>query len=166
MPIQIEKLTRAHERAKFDCGEPSLNNYLQRVALQNDERNIGRTFVAVEAGSPRILGYYTLATGKVTFETMPSNKKLPPHLPVPVVLLGRLAVDESAKGTGLGKWLLLHALWRTGQIARSAGVYAVEVDALHEKAAQFYLKYGFTPLLDDPLHLYLSMKDIEAIQPL
>jgi GNAT superfamily N-acetyltransferase len=157
-------LTRAHDRNAFDCGEPPLNNYIQRLALQNDERGIGRTFVAVEAGGTRIPGYYTLATGKVTFENMPATRKLPPHMPVPVVLLGRLAVDSASKGSGMGKLLLLHALWRSQQIAAHAGVYAVEVDALHEQAAQFYRKYGFTPLLDDPLHLYLSMKTIEALQ--
>jgi GNAT superfamily N-acetyltransferase len=162
MPIQIERLTRAHDRKVFDCGEEALNNYIQRFALQNDERGIGRTFVAVEAGSTRILGYYTLATGKITFETIPDNKKLP-RMPIPVVLLGRLAVDNGSKGSGLGRMLLLHALWRSQQIAGHAGVYAVEVDALHEQAAQFYQKYGFTPLLDDPLHLYLSMKTIEAL---
>lgn len=163
MPIQIERLTRTHDRNAFDCGEPPLNNYLQRLALQNDERGIGRTFVAVEAGDIHIKGYYTLAKGKVTFENMPETKKLPPRMPVPVVLLGRLAVDNASKGSGLGRLLLMHALWRSHQIAAHAGVYAVEVDALHEQAAQFYLKYGFTPLLDDPLHLYLSMKTIEAL---
>ena len=162
MPIRIERLIRAHDRNAFDCGEEALNNYIQRFALQNDERGIGRTFVAVEAGSTRILGYYTLATGKITFETIPDNKKLP-RMPIPVVLLGRLAVDKDSKGSGLGRRLLLHALWRSQQIASHAGVYAVEVDALHEQAAQFYRKYGFIPLLDDPRHLYLSMKTIEAL---
>jgi GNAT superfamily N-acetyltransferase len=163
MPIQIERLTRSHDRNAFGCGEPPLNNYLQRLALQNDERGIGRTFVAVVAGETHIKGYYTLATGKVIFENMPETKKLPPRMPVPVVLLGRLAVDNGSKGSGLGRLLLMHALWRSQQIAAHAGVYAVEVDALHEQAAKFYLKYGFTPLLDDPLHLYLSMKTVEAL---
>jgi len=162
MAIQIERLTRAHDRNAFDCGEEALNNYIQRLALQNDERSIGRTFVAAEAGSSRILGYYTLATGKITFESIPDNKKLP-RMPIPMVLLGRWAVDNGSKGSGLGKFLLLHALWRSQQIASHAGVYAVEVDALHEQAAQFYQKYGFTPLLDDPLHLYLSMRTIQSL---
>lgn len=163
MPIQIELLTRAHIRNEFDCGEPSLNNYLRRLALQHDERRVGRTFVAVEAGDVRVIGFYTLATGRVSFESVPNNRKLPPNIPVPVVLLGRLAVDNSRQGAGLGELLLLHALWRAGQIARQAGVYAVEVDALNERAARFYGKYGFTPLLDGPKHLYLSMKDVEAL---
>ena len=163
MPIQIERLTRAHNRSAFDCGEPPLKNYLQRLALQNDERGIGRTFVAIAVGENRIQGYYTLATGKVAFEKLPDARKLPPRMPVPVVLLGRLAVDNESKGSGLGRLLLMHALWRSQQVAANVGVFAVEVDALHEQAAQFYLKYGFTPLLDNPLHLYLSMKTIEAL---
>ena len=90
-------------------------------------------------------------------------KKLPPRIPIPVVLLGRLAVDNSQKGRGLGKLLLLHALWRSQQVSKEAGVYAVEVDALHEEAARFYARYGFQALLDDPLHLYLPMKTIETL---
>lgn len=163
-PIRIERLTRAHLRDRFACGEPGLDNYLQRLAVQHDERRVGRTFVAVEEDSAgQALGYYTLATGRVVFENLPADKKLPPRVPVPVVLLGRLAVDNSHKGRGLGKFLLLHALWRAQQIAEQAGVYAVEVDALHEEAAQFYARYGFVPLLDNPLHLYLPMKTIEAL---
>ena len=84
-------------------------------------------------------------------------------MPVPVVLLGRLAIDHSKQGAGLGKILLMHALWRAQLVGAHAGVYAVEVHALHEQAARFYVKYGFTPLLDNPNHLYLSLKDIEAL---
>ena len=101
--------------------------------------------------------------GRVVFENLPLKAKLPPHVPVPVVLLGRLAVDEARRGRGLGELLLMHALWRAEQIGRQAGVYAVEVDALSDAATRFYLKYGFTPLLDDPRHLYLPMKGIEAL---
>ena len=163
-PIRIERLTRSHVRDRFSCGESSLDNYLQRLALQHDERRIGRTFAAIEEGSDgRVLGYYTLATGRVTFESFPADKKLPPRIPVPVVLLGRLAVDNRQKGRGLGKLLLLHALWRAQQIAEQAGVYAALVDALHEEAAQFYARYGFVPLLDNPLHLYLPMKTVAAL---
>lgn len=164
MPVQIERLTRSHDRNAFDCGELSLSNFLQRIALQHDERGIGRTFVAVEAGHTRILGYYTLATGKVDFQNIPNNRKLPPHIPAPVVLLGRLAVANSKKGSGLGRLLLLHALWRSSLVAKQAGVYAVEVDALNDAAARFYARYGFTPLLDDPRHMYLPLKTIAALE--
>jgi GNAT superfamily N-acetyltransferase len=163
-PIRIEHLMRHHRRESFACGEASLDNYIQRIALQQQERGIGRTFVAVEEGGDgQILGYYTLAAGRIAFENLPLDKKLPPRVPVPVVLLGRLAVDDIPKGCDLGKLLLLHALWRSEQIAAQAGVYAVEVDALHDEASRFYARYGFVPLLDNPLHLYLPMRTIIAL---
>lgn len=116
--IRIELLTKSHDRKAFDCGEPSLSRYIQQFAIHKDARNIGRTFVAVRDRSPQILGYYTLATGRISFATMPSQKRLPPNVPIPVIRLGRLAVDPSCQGTELrlGETLLLHALWRCGQI--------------------------------------------------
>src|SRR5205814_21817 len=113
---------------------------------------------------PRVLGYYTLATGRIAFEHLPpeQSRKLP-RIPIPVVLLGRLAVDRTQHGQGWGRQLLMHALWRVQRIAQDAGVHAVEVDALDEEAARFYLRYGFTRLLDDPHHLYLPMKVVTAL---
>src|SRR5207249_3582359 len=98
-----------------DCGKPPLNAFLKQQARQHDERRIGKTFVLVEDDSLEVLGYYTLATGKVRFENLPDTKKLPPNMPVPVVLLGRLAVDTRQKGRRLGELLLMHALWRAQQ---------------------------------------------------
>ncbi len=161
--MKIEPLRKEHIRDGFTCGKPSLDNFLKQQARQHDERRIGKTFVAVEEDSLEVIGYYTLATGKVSFENLPDTKKLPPNMPVPVVLLGRLAVDSRQKGKGLGKLLLLHALWRAQQVGKQVGVYAVEVDALDDEARGFYLKYGVVPLQDDPLHLYLPMKTIEAL---
>ncbi len=161
-PIRIERLSKAHVRDAFDCGEPSLDLFIRSIARQHDDRGLGRTFVAVREGSPVVLGYYTLAVGKVAFEHVPEARKLP-RIPIPVVLLGRLAVDRTAQGAGLGETLLMHALWRTLRIADQAGVYAVEVDAVSEPAVRFYRRYGFTPLLDDTRHLYLPMKVIRAL---
>jgi len=84
-------------------------------------------------------------------------------MPIPVVLLGRLAVDISCQKRGLGKLLLLHALWQAQQVSKRLGVYAVEVDALNDQARDFYLKYGFTPLYDNLRHLYIAMKTIEML---
>jgi GNAT superfamily N-acetyltransferase len=122
---------------------------------------LGRTFVAVKPGDPTIIGYYTIANGAVRFDTVP--EKLPRY-PIPVAHLGRLAVDKQAKGQGVGAFLLLGALRRIAQVADQLGIYAVEVYALNESAKQFYLKYGFTPLNDDPLPLYLSMKKIRKLK--
>ncbi len=156
----IESLSPIHDRAAFDCGEPTLNDFLKRFARQNDEKGLSRTYVATLPGEPKIYGYYSISSGAVRFSTMP--EKLPRY-PVPVIHLGRLAVDASAKGQGLGKILLLDALWRAASVSNQLGIYAMEVYALNEVARDFYLKYGFTSLLDDKRHLYLTMKAIRKL---
>jgi GNAT superfamily N-acetyltransferase len=110
MNYHIEPLSPQHDRAAFDCGEPSLNDFLHRYARQNDEKGLGRTYVAVLPDERHIYGYYTIASGSLQFDTIP--EKLPRY-PIPVVLLGRLAVDQEAKGQGLGKALLADALKRS-----------------------------------------------------
>lgn len=156
----IEALSSTHDRAAFDCGEPSLNDFLKRFARQNDEKGLSRTYVAVLPGEPKIYGYYTISSGAIRFENMP--EKLPRY-PIPVIHLGPLAVDVSAKGQGLGKILLLDALKRAASVSEQLGIYAVEVYALNTAARAFYLKYGFAPLLDDERHLYLTIKAIRKL---
>jgi ribosomal protein S18 acetylase RimI-like enzyme len=82
---------------------------------------------------------------------------------VPVAHLGRLAVDRSAQGQGLGEHLLLDALWRIGRVERELGIHAVEVVAIDERARRFYVKYGFTELRDDPHHLFMAMKTVRKL---
>jgi GNAT superfamily N-acetyltransferase len=156
----IEALSPTHDRAAFDCGEPSLDDFLKRFARQNDEKGLSRTYVAVLPDEPKVYGYYSLSSGGVRFDTMP--EKLPRY-PVPVIHLGRLAVDQSAKGQGLGKILLLDALKRAASVSKQLGIYAIEVYALNDAARDFYLKYGFASLLDDECHLYLTMKAIRKL---
>lgn len=88
---------------------------------------------------------------------------MPPECKVPIALLGRLAVDKSAQGQGLGERLLFDALFRAQQVASQMGTFALVVDALNDQAAQFYLRYGFKTLADDPRHLYLSIKEIRKL---
>jgi len=156
----ITPLTASHDRSEFDCGEESLNDFLKRFARQNNEKGLGRTYVAVKHGEISICGYYTIASGALNFDTVPENL---PRYPIPVVHLGRLAVDESMKGQNLGKALLADALKRAVSIADQMGVYAVEVYALTETARNFYLKFGFSELLDDRLHLYMTIKKIRKL---
>ena len=160
----VEPFAKNHQRSGFSCGIPSLDDFIRARVSQYEKRRLGKTFVAVPIGDKRVIGYYTLAAGAVPFEHLPSDasRKLPMH-PVPVVLLARLAVDQSTQGKGLGEGLLLDALQRTLGISSRLGVHAVEVDALDDKAATFYRKYGFTALLDDPLHLFLPVATVEAI---
>jgi len=153
----IEPLDKSHQRENFDCGEISLNDFLRKYARQNAERGLGRTFVAVLPGEKRVLGYYTLSSGSIAFDAVP--EKLPRY-PIPVAHLGRLAVDSSMRGQGLGELLLIDALERTVIISGEFGIYAVELFALTGRAKQFYLKYGFVSLKDDDKHLYLPVKTI------
>lgn len=160
----IERLTSAHERSSFDCRKPSLNEFFRRLANQYDRRDMGRTYVAVLPNSPLVCGYYTLATGAVFLDNLPEEeqKKLPRH-PVPVAHLGRIAVDQTVRGKGLGETLLIDALRRCLRIAEEVGLFAVEVYALDEEARNLYLRYGFTSLLDDAKHLYLPIKVVRKM---
>ena len=112
-----------------------------------------------------MLGYYALASHRVRFDALPSDQaKGLPKTDMPVILLGRLAVDQVMQGKGLGSFLFMDALRRTLQVSAEIGIRAVEVDALDEAARTFYLQYGFVPLLDDPRHLYLPMRLLKKLE--
>ena len=159
----VELLLPYHGREVFDCGVESLNVFLRQQAGQNAKKDFSRTFVAVaEADSPNIIGYYTLAMGSLSFDELPREKHLPRY-PVPVTHLGRLAVDLRYRGRHIGEYLLFHALLRVQMLSEEIGVFAVEVRALDEAVSLFYSRYGFLPLADDPLHLYLTLKSIRRL---
>jgi GNAT superfamily N-acetyltransferase len=157
----IEALDQTHERQAFRCGKPSLDAFLHNLVSQYEKRRLGKTYVALARGEKKVLGYYTLASGAIAFKEIPvkAAKKLPRHS-VPVALLARLAVDDSAKGQGLGKMLLIDALQRCVTLSEQLGIHAVEVDAIDEEAKAFYEKFGFVALNDGALHLYLPMTTI------
>ena len=157
----IEKLSSLHDRSAFDCEVDELNAYLKKYSGQHERRGISRTYVAVEERETQALGYYSISSGAVDFDTVPENL---PRYPVPIALIGRLAVDKGARGRGLGEMLLVHALRSAQRASEVVGIYAVVVDAWDEAAKKFYLKYGFNELRDDQLHLYLSMKIIKQLK--
>jgi GNAT superfamily N-acetyltransferase len=160
---QIERLERGHVRDSFSCGKPPLDEFIHRLVSQYEKRNLGRTYVAVRPGDKQVLGYYTLASGAISFQNLPetSARKLPRH-PVPVILLARLAVDLSVQGKGRGEGLLSDALRRGLSLADKLGIHAVEVDAIDQQAKAFYEKYGFEPLLDNEFHLFLPIATIQS----
>jgi GNAT superfamily N-acetyltransferase len=160
----IVALDASHQRGEFSCGKAPLDEFLRALVRQYEKRRLGRTFVAVRPDDNRVYGYYTLASGAVPFEHLPAAtaKKLPRH-PVPVALLGRLAVDQAAQGRGLGETLLMDALRRCLALSEQLGVFAVEVLALDEVAKGFYAKYGFQNLQDNAFHLFLPMKTAESV---
>ncbi len=157
----IEPLERDHLRGAFSCGKPPLDDFIRRLVSQYEKRNLGRTYIAVQPGETRVCGYYTLASSAIAFQNLPetSARKLPRH-PVPVVLIARLAVDQAVQGQGLGETLLLDAFRRCLELADKLGIHAVEVDAIDLQARGFYEKYGFVPLLDNELHLFLPVSTI------
>lgn len=156
----VEPLGKKHQRKNFDCGEESLNLFLTNYARQNSEKGLGKTFAAVRRGESEVCGFYTISSGNVSFEIIPENL---PQYPIPTVHLGRLAVDVNSKGLGLGEFLLLDALRRIVLAAENLGIYAIDVFALISGAKNFYLKYGFTELMDELHHLYLPMATLRKL---
>lgn len=161
----IRRLDKDHDRSAFDCGQPMLNEWLKDRAGQFDRRDLSRTFVATRPDEVLVVGYYAVSTHRVVYEALPATEaKGLPRLDVPVVLIGRLAVDHTVQGQGLGALLLVDALRRSLQISEQVGIRAVVVDALDDAARSFYLKFGFRTLLDDPRHLFLPMHEIRKLK--
>jgi GNAT superfamily N-acetyltransferase len=160
----IERLGPQHDRAAFDCGNPILSDWLRSRAGQFERRDLARTYVAVRRGGVLVAGYYAISNHRVGYEALPADQARGlPRLDVPVVLLGRLAVDRSTQGRGLGALLLVDALRRAQYLSEHVGVRAVEVDAIDDGARDFYRRFGFLPLLDDPRHLFLPMQVIRKL---
>jgi len=162
-PLVIEAISSSHDRKNFSCGTPALDSYIRQQARQDIKRRISRVFVARSHEHPlTILGYYTLSSLSIALDALPGEiaRKLPRH-PIPAVLLGRLAVDENARGTGIGKMLLMDAITRTLTVSSEIAIYAMVVDAIDAKAQTFYQQYGFLPLSQDSRRLFLPLKSIQ-----
>ena len=150
---------RVHDRKGFDCGEPSLNRYLHDLATQHHRAGVAATHVLVDDTSPsNILGYYSLAAAQLSLSELAQadRRRLPRH-PVPVARLARLAVALDEQGHGLGESLLQEVVKRCLGLLTELGVHALLVDALHERAAAFYRRYGFRETGADALTLYLPL---------
>ena len=160
-PWQIVPLTSSLVKTDFSCGHPSLDAFLRQFAGQNEKTGVSRTYVAVQPGERIVCGYYSISAGVVHVEAIPDEmrRRLPAY-PIPVVHLGRLAVDIGSRGQGLGSRLLIDAFERVLHIREWVGVHAVEVIAIDEAARSFYLKYGFSSMLDDSRHLYLPISTL------
>lgn len=162
----VESFDRGrHERTHFDCGVPVLNEWLLTKVSQFEKKDLARTYVLVQNGNVIVKGYYALSNHTVIYDALPEEQaKGLPRIDVPVVLIGRLAVDLSAQGQGLGEFLLIDALRRAEYLANRIGIRAVEVDAINESARKFYEKYGFVSLTDDARHMFLPVHVIRKLQ--
>ena len=146
----------------FDSGEPVLDEWLRKHALANQYSGASRTFVVCDA-TGSVQGFYTLAAGAVAHITANASIRRNMPEPIPVLVLGRLAVGRSMQGSGLGKELLRDAVIRAMQVGNNAGVRALLLHALHERAAQFYLRNGFTRSPFEPLTLMLKLSAIPRV---
>jgi GNAT superfamily N-acetyltransferase len=162
----IEQFRADHIRSEFACGVSSLDDFLKFHVSRYEQRSLGRTYVAVSSGSNKVSGYYTIVAGSIPFQSMPNDlaRKLPRH-PIPTVLIARLAVDKESQGHLLGEYLLINSLHRADKLSTDLGIHAVQVDAIDDRAASFYRKYGFVPLEDQPRCLILPVSTIQARGP-
>lgn len=169
MDLIIEQLNAGlHDRESFDCGVDALNIFLKQHANQNQSKNMSKAYVAVVAVSAddrkKIYGYYTLSAGHIALDQLPETLKAKlPKYPVPIALIGRLAVDKDYKGQGIGGFLLHDAFTNVLNIADKMGVFAVVVDAKNDDAKSFYGSYGFTELQDSKLTLFLPITTIQSV---
>ena len=156
----IEKLRGDHDLARFDCGNDELNRFLKRFALANQQAQSAQTYVACR--DTVVVGYYSLAFGSVAREQTPERVKkgLARH-PIPVMILARLAIDQSMQGKGLGQGLLKDALERTVRAADIGGLRAMLVHAKDDSARAFYEHFDFEPSPTDPYHLFMLLKDLK-----
>jgi GNAT superfamily N-acetyltransferase len=160
---QIAKLALAHDPTSFECGSDALNRFIKLHAWPSQRASISQTYVA--GTGTEIAGYYTLVVGHVAHDEAPERlaKGLPRH-PVPVIVLARLAVDQTWRGKGLGAALVADAMRRVLQAADIAGVRAMVVHAKDDTAQPFYEHLGFVQFSDKPLTLYRLLKDIRAMR--
>lgn len=155
-----QPLMTTHLLDGFDCGETALDDWLKRRALANQFSGASRTFVVADQ-SGRVVGYYAMAAGAVSHQLATSAVRRNMPDPVPVMVLARLAVDQRTQGMKLGAAMLLDAVKRAVTVSQNAGVRALLVHALHERAKQFYEYYGFQASSLDPMTLMLRLNMVK-----
>lgn len=158
-----EKIRTDHNLEGFNSGEPVLDDWLRRRAARNEDTGASRTYVV--CGEGRVVGYYALAVGAVEAATAPGRVKRNMPEPIPVMIIGRLAVDQKYQGCGMGRGLLRDAVLRIVQAADIVGVRAILVHALTEGAKKFYQRCGFRVSPVDPMALMITVADaVEALR--
>lgn len=159
-----EPILKKHDRKSFDCGDPSMNDFLQRYARQSHESGAAKTFLAIEtADNKTILGFYSLAPGALAYPETPETLRrgLARH-EVPGFRLVRLATDRRWQGQGLGGQLLAAAARRCLRAATEVGGVVLIIDAKTDRAARWYVGYGAMPLSSRPMTLVMSLATFAA----
>jgi GNAT superfamily N-acetyltransferase len=152
-------LTDAHRLDLFHCTEPNLASWLKQRALKNQQAGASRTFVVCEG--QKVIGFYCLSAGSVNRSEAPGGIRRNMPEPIPVVVLGRLAVDSRWTGQGIGRGMLKDAVLRTAGVAEQLGVRALLCHAISADAKAFYLQNGF---LESPLHPMTLLLPIGSVE--
>jgi len=160
--LAVHPLNAAHDRTRFHCCVPALDQYFKTQASQDARKNIAAPFLLAEPGGG-IVGYYTLSATSLALGELPDaiTKKLPRYPLIPAILLGRLAVDLSYRGKGYGRFLLADALHRV--VRSDIAAFAVVVNAKDEQARRFYERESFLGLPDQKLKLFRPVADIRPL---
>lgn len=155
-----ERLGEDHEIDAFDCGDQSLNDWLRRRARRNESEGASRTYVVCVGR--RVVAYYCLAAGSAALATAPGRVRRNMPDPIPVMVIGRLAVDRAWQGKHLGSGLLADAIRRTMGAAEIAGIRAILVHAISDEARRFYEERGFMASPAAPMTMMITLKDAAA----
>lgn len=163
--FEIEKLNSKHVKSHFSCGNSFLDAYLKNNANQDMKKNVSVSYVMTEIDGSTVLGYYTLSSISMDASQLTDDrlKRLPKYPLFPAILLGRLAVDLTCHGKGLGSHLLLDAMRRAALISEQVGIHAMVVDAKDTDAVSYYLRFGFVTFASNPLKLYLPINTIKLL---
>src|SRR5712691_3009314 len=161
VPSSPEPLSSGHAVDGFECGEESLDDWLKKRALKNQASGASRCFVVCDRNT--VIGFYSLSAGGIHHEAAPKPMRRNMPDPLPVLLLGRLAIDRRRHNQGLGRALLRDAMLRAVHVASEAGVFAVLVHALSEQAKRFYLSRGFVGSPLQPMTHMMTLATVRAV---
>jgi GNAT superfamily N-acetyltransferase len=155
-------LAEHHERDEFNSGEASLDDWLKKRARANQLSGASRVFVTCESETNRVAGYYSLSSSNIVPEIVPGRFRRNMPDPIPVVLLGRLAIDKQWQAKGIGRSLFRDAAMRVSQAAEAIGVRGIVVHAISDEARKFYLGIGFSECPHEPMTLVVTLQEIRA----
>ncbi len=160
--INIEPLTKVHNRTEFDCGTQALNHFLQKIAHQHMDKGLSKTFVLIDTEQPtEIIAYMSLGMCEVLTEDIPHQwkKKYPGRIPAAKLVKLAVSIDQQRKG--YGETLLIDAMQKTLNVSKIMGLAGLFVDAKHKQAKTYYQQFGFLSLPEQLDNLFMPLSTID-----